>query len=80
MISVGRKTCNDWNRSQPNAHVTVVRRGGQVFILLASENINGNKVTLSMTVLASLRGGHVSNLHSKLETETEGGKSTCPRT
>jgi hypothetical protein len=32
------------------------------FKLLASEDINGNKVDLGVTVLASLGGGHVDNL------------------
>lgn len=35
-------------------HVTIVRRRGQVLVLLASEDVNSNKVTLGMTVLAGL--------------------------
>ena len=37
-------------------------RRAQFFELLAGKDINGNKMDLSMTVLASLRGRHVDNL------------------
>ena len=37
-------------------------RGGEIFILLASEDIGSNKMDLGVTVLASLGGGHVDNL------------------
>ena len=35
-------------------HVTIVGRRGQVLILLASEDVNSNKMTLGVTVLAGL--------------------------
>ena len=35
-------------------HVAIVRRGGQVLIFLACEDVNSNKVTLGVTVLAGL--------------------------
>ena len=37
-------------------------------------------MTLSMTVLASLRGGHVCNLQTQVVTETEGEYSGCSKT
>lgn len=42
--------------------VHVVGGGGQILELLASEDINGNDVDLGVTVLASLRGGHLDDL------------------
>lgn len=36
--------------------------GGQVLILLAGEDTDGNEVALSVTVLAGLGGGHVHDL------------------
>lgn len=36
--------------------------GGQILKLLASEDIDGDNVDLGVTVLASLRGGHLDNL------------------
>lgn len=35
------------------AYITIVRRGDNIFKLLSSEDINPNKVALSMTVLPS---------------------------
>lgn len=37
-------------------------RRAQVLKLLASENIDGDEMDLSVTVLAGLRGGHVHDL------------------
>ncbi len=37
-----------------STHVTVVGGGGQILVLLASEDVNGNKVALGVAVLASL--------------------------
>jgi hypothetical protein len=39
-------------------NIHVMSRGGNIFQLLSGENVNGDKVNLSMTVLASLGGGH----------------------
>ena len=36
--------------------------GGQIFQLLAGEDVDGSQVDLGVTVLASLGGGHVDNL------------------
>jgi hypothetical protein len=43
-------------------YVAVVGRGHHVLILLAGEDIHGSKVTLCVTVLAGLGGGHIHNL------------------
>jgi hypothetical protein len=42
--------------------IHVVGGWAEFFELLASEDVNGNKMDLCVTVLASLRGGHVYNL------------------
>lgn len=42
--------------------IHVVSRGREIFVLLASEDVKGDKVDLGVTVLASLGGGHVDNL------------------
>jgi len=42
--------------------IHVVGGWAQVFELLASEDVNGNKMDLGVTVLASLGGGHFDNL------------------
>ena len=44
------------------SYIAVVRRGNNIFQLLGSEDVNSNKVTLSMTVLPSLGGGNFYNL------------------
>lgn len=43
-------------------NVHVVGRGRQIFVLLVGEDVEGNKMDLGVTVLASLGGGHVDNL------------------
>lgn len=43
-------------------HIHVVGGWAQFFELLAGEDINGNQVDLSVTVLASLGRGHVDDL------------------
>ena len=43
-------------------HVHVVRRWRNVFVLAASEDVNGNQVNLCVSVLAGLRGRHVDDL------------------
>ena len=47
------------------AYITVVGRGHNIFKLLGSENINPNKVTLSMAVLTSLGSRNFNNLSQK---------------
>ena len=47
-------------RDVGNVHVVGRRR--QIFVLLASEDVNGNQVDLGVTVLASLGGRHIDNL------------------
>lgn len=42
--------------------IHVVGGGRQIFKLLASEDVNGNKMDLGVTVLARLGGGHVDDL------------------
>jgi hypothetical protein len=42
--------------------VHVVGRGGEILVLLGSEDVDGDKVDLGVTVLASLGGRHVDNL------------------
>lgn len=42
--------------------IHVVGRGRKILELLASEDVNGDKVDLGVTVLAGLRGRHVDNL------------------
>lgn len=42
--------------------VHVVGGGGEIFELLAGEDVDGDHVDLGVTVLASLGGGHVDNL------------------
>jgi hypothetical protein len=42
--------------------VHVVGRGGEIFVLLGGEDVDGDKVDLGVTVLAGLGGGHVDNL------------------
>lgn len=37
-------------------------RGREIFVLLASEDIGGDKMDLGVAVLAGLGGGHVDNL------------------
>ena len=37
-----------------STHVTVVGGGGQILVLLASKDVNGNKVALGVAVLAGL--------------------------
>jgi len=39
-----------------------VGRWGQIFHLLGGEDVNGDKVDLGVTVLASLGGGHFDDL------------------
>eukprot|EP01137_Pigoraptor_chileana_P000545 Opistho-2@36914 len=41
--------------------VHVVSRRGQILVLLASEDVNGNQVDLGVAVLAGLRGAHLNN-------------------
>jgi t-SNARE complex subunit (syntaxin) len=43
-------------------YITIVRGRNNILKLLSIEDINGNKVALSMAVLASLRGGYLNNL------------------
>lgn len=43
-------------------HVHVVGGWGQIFVLLASEDVDTNQVHLGVTVLTGLGGGHVDNL------------------
>ena len=43
-----------WQACKGETHVTIVGRGSQILILLASEDVNSNKMTLGVTVLASL--------------------------
>lgn len=45
-----------------NGDVHVVGGGGEIFELLASEDINGNDVNLGVTVLSGLGGGHLDDL------------------
>lgn len=45
-----------------HAYITVVRRGDDIFKLLGSEDINPNKVALSMTVLPSIGSRNFINL------------------
>lgn len=42
--------------------VHVVGRGGEILELLASEDVEGHKMDLGVTVLAGLGGRHVDNL------------------
>ena len=42
-----------------STHVTVVGGGGQILVLLASEDVNGNKVALGVAVLAGLGRRHI---------------------
>lgn len=42
--------------------IHVVGGGGEILKLLASEDVGGDQVDLGVTVLASLRGGHVDDL------------------
>lgn len=43
-------------------NVHVVGRGGEFFVLLASEDLNSNEMDLGMTVLAGLGGRHIDDL------------------
>jgi len=43
-------------------NVHVVGRGGEIFVLLGREDVDGDQVDLGVTVLSSLGGGHVDNL------------------
>ena len=43
-------------------HGGVVGRWNQIFQLLSSENIDGNKVTFCVTVLSGLGGGDINDL------------------
>jgi len=45
-----------------NRDLHVVGGGADIFVLLASEDIKTHKMDLSVTVLASLRSGHINNL------------------
>lgn len=51
-------TLDDW-------HIHVVGGWTDIFELLAGEDIDGDHVNLSVTVLSSLRGGHLNNLEKK---------------
>jgi hypothetical protein len=42
--------------------IHVVSRGRQILVLLAGEDVDGDKVDLGVTVLASLGGRHVDDL------------------
>lgn len=42
--------------------IHVVGGGGEILKLLASEDVGGDQVNLGVTVLASLRGGHLDDL------------------
>jgi hypothetical protein len=42
--------------------IHVVGRGREIFQLLAGEDVDGDQVDLSVTMLASLRSGHLDNL------------------
>ncbi len=42
-------------------HIHVVGGGAKIFELLAGEDVNGDEMDLSVTVLASLRGAHLDN-------------------
>ena len=42
--------------------VHVVSRGREILVLLASEDVDGDKMNLGVTVLASLGGRHVDDL------------------
>ena len=43
-------------------YITIVRRGYNILKLLSGEDVDGDKVTLSVTVLSSLGSGHLYNL------------------
>lgn len=43
-------------------NVHVVGRGREILVLLASEDVDGDKMDLGVTVLAGLGGGHVDDL------------------
>ena len=43
-------------------NVHVVSGGGEIFILLAGEDVESSKMDLGVTVLAGLGGGHIDNL------------------
>lgn len=43
-------------------NIHVVCRRAEIFELLASEDVESNKMDLSVAMLASLRGGHIDNL------------------
>lgn len=43
-------------------NITIVRRGYNILKLLSGEDVDGDKVTLSVTVLSSLGSGHLYNL------------------
>jgi hypothetical protein len=45
--------------------------GAQLFKLLGSEDVNGDQMDLGVTVLASLRGGHLDNLAGTVLDEDE---------
>lgn len=42
--------------------IHVVGRGGEILVLLAGEDVEGNEMDLGVTVLARLGGGHVDDL------------------
>jgi hypothetical protein len=43
-------------------NIHVVSRGGEILVLLAGEDVDGDKVDLGVTVLASLGGRHIDDL------------------
>lgn len=42
--------------------IHVVGGGGQIFILLGGEDVDGDEMDLGVTVLSGLRSGHVDDL------------------
>ena len=42
-------------------HIHVVGTGAKIFQLLASEDVDGHQMDLSVTVLAGFRGAHLDN-------------------
>jgi hypothetical protein len=59
-VSRGRRQRRRIHRGQ--THVAVVGGGGQILVLLASEDVNAHEVALGVSVLAGLGGGHVRDL------------------
>jgi len=58
-----------FSRDVGNIHV--VGRWGQIFKLLAGEDINGDHVNLGVTVLARLGSAHLDNLAGSLVDDHE---------